>query len=133
MVASFGSDMEHLVLIVDDSRLARRNAVNILGRLRPDWPCAEAANAEEAMARAREQPVAVSLIDYNMPGQDGISLAEAIRTLHPKVRIAIVSANIQDSLIARAQALDLAFVPKPLTDAAIDPFLQGAALQIGRA
>jgi DNA-binding NarL/FixJ family response regulator len=123
--------MEKFVLIVDDSRLARRNAVTVLKRLRPDWVCAEASNADEAMAVARAQPVSVALIDYNMPGQDGISLAAAIRALHPPARIAIVSANIQDGVIARAHALDLAFVPKPLTDEAINPFLKGAALSIG--
>jgi len=119
-------ELKHMAcfaLVVDDSRLARRNAVNILGRLRPDWTCAEAANAEDALAAARAQDIFVALIDFNMPGDDGITLAQAIRTLHPRAAIAIVSANIQDSLVARARALGLAFVPKPLTEAAIGPFL----------
>jgi DNA-binding NarL/FixJ family response regulator len=115
--------MEIFALVVDDSRLARRNATNILARLRPDWTCAEAANAAEALDAARRRDIGVALIDYNMPGDDGITVAEAIRGLHPRAAIAIVSANIQDSLVARARALGLAFVPKPLTEAAIGPFL----------
>ncbi len=122
-----GRLMEFLALVVDDSRLARRNAVNILARLRPDWRCAEAANAAEALDEARTHKVAVALIDYNMPGDDGITVAEAIRGLHPHAAIAIVSANIQDTVVARAQGLGLTFVPKPLTESAIGPFLAGAA------
>jgi CheY-like chemotaxis protein len=116
---------------VDDSRLARRNAVNILGRLRPDWTCAEASNADEALATAKQQAISVALIDFNMPGDDGITLAQAIRGIHPQAAIAIVSANIQDSVVARATALDVAFVPKPLTEAAILPFLAGATPAAG--
>jgi DNA-binding NarL/FixJ family response regulator len=117
--------MTCFALVVDDSRLARRNAVNILGRLRPDWTCAEASNAEQALAAAQDREISVALIDFNMPGDDGITLAQAIRALHPRAAIAIVSANIQDSVVARAVALDVAFVPKPLTEAAILPFLAG--------
>jgi CheY-like chemotaxis protein len=123
--------MTRFVLVVDDSRLARRNAVNILGRLRPDWTCAEASNADEALAAAKDQAISVALIDFNMPGDDGITLAQAIRAIHPQAAIAIVSANIQDSVVARATALDVAFVPKPLTEAAIGPFLAGATPEAG--
>lgn len=112
-----------LALVVDDSRLARRNAVNILARLRPDWTCAEAANAAEALDAARSHAVAVALIDYNMPGDDGITVAQAIRCMHPQAAIAIVSANIQDTVVARAQGLGLTFVPKPLTESALGPFM----------
>jgi len=115
--------MPLLALVVDDSRLARRNATNILGRLRPELTCVEAAHAEEALAVARDAGIALALIDFNMPGDDGITLAAAIRALHPDAAIAIVSANIQDSVVARAHALNITFVPKPLTESAIGPFL----------
>jgi CheY-like chemotaxis protein len=121
--------MEFHALVVDDSRLARRSVVNILARLRPAWMVLEAANADEALDTARAKRISVALIDFNMPGQDGMSLAEALRQLHPDISLAIVSANIQDSIIARAHALDMAFIAKPLTEEAIAPFLQGVALR----
>jgi CheY-like chemotaxis protein len=124
--------MDFYALVVDDSRLARRNAVNILSRLRPGWTIHEAADAAEALTAARSHAISLALIDFNMPGQDGMSLAEALRHVHPAVSIAIVSANIQDSIIARAQALDIAFIAKPLTEEAIGPFLQGAALRMAQ-
>jgi CheY-like chemotaxis protein len=125
--------MDFCALVVDDSRLARRNAVNILARLRPDWTLHEAANAEAALDAARSLALSAALIDFNMPGEDGLSLAATLRQLHPGISIAIISANIQDSIVARTRALDIAFIAKPLTEAAIGPFLQGAALRTDQA
>jgi len=55
-----------------------------------------------------------------------------IRQLHPKMPVAVVSANAQDEIIARARELNAAFVTKPLTDEALAAFLSGAALRLGK-
>jgi hypothetical protein len=47
--------------------------------------------------------------------------------------IAVVSANLQDEIIARARELNAAFVGKPLTDEALGAFLAGAALRLKKA
>jgi hypothetical protein len=44
--------------------------------------------------------------------------------------LAVVSANIQDEIVARARELDAAFVTKPLNDEALGAFLSGAALRL---
>ncbi|TNC46235.1 response regulator [Rubellimicrobium rubrum] len=103
-----------------------------LGRLRPDWLLMEATDADDALARVKEQAVHVALIDFNMPGTDGLSLAADLRKLWPAMPIAIISANVQDEIIARARALDATFVPKPLTDDALGSFLSGATLRLRR-
>jgi hypothetical protein len=46
---------------------------------------------------------------------------------------AIVSANLQDEIIARTRELNAAFVAKPLTDEALGAFLSGAALRLKKA
>lgn len=120
------------ILVVDDSRLARRVAVGILERSRPDWTVVEASDAEEAVAILRDQIVDIVLLDINMPGRDGLTLAQHVRESHPGVVIAIVSANIQDSIVARARAIGATFLPKPLTEDALAPFLDGAVLQLKR-
>jgi CheY-like chemotaxis protein len=56
-----------------------------------------------------------------------------IRETHPSMPVAVVSANVQEEVIARARELDAAFVPKPLTDEALGAFLSGAALRLKRA
>jgi hypothetical protein len=44
--------------------------------------------------------------------------------------MAVVSANMQNEIIARARQLDAAFIAKPLTDEALGAFLSGAALRL---
>jgi hypothetical protein len=44
--------------------------------------------------------------------------------------VAVVSANVQDEIIARSRELNAAFVAKPLTDEALGAFLSGAALRL---
>jgi CheY-like chemotaxis protein len=127
------NDQMMQLLLIDDSRLARRVALGIVGRLRPDWICLEAADAADALVLARQHEIDVALIDYNMPGVNGIVLARELLTVRPNIAMAIVSANIQDAVVAQAHAMDLAFIAKPLTDEALAPFIGGAALRRGRA
>jgi hypothetical protein len=47
--------------------------------------------------------------------------------------IAVVSANLQDEIIARTRELNAAFIAKPLTDEALGAFLSGAALRLKKA
>lgn len=118
------------VLIVDDSRLARLVATKIVRQLKPDWELVEAANAEEALTAASDRRIDVALIDFNMPGQDGLELAGELRHAYPDIPIAIVSANIQDEVVARARAVNAAFVAKPVTEDGLAGFLSGAALRL---
>ena len=122
--------MAHTVLIVDDSRLARIVAAKIIRQLKPDWEIVEAANASDAQAAMSRQAIDVALIDFNMPGQDGLQLAQEFRSTHPELPIAVVTANIQDEVVARARAVNAAFVAKPLTEEGLSGFLSGAALRL---
>ena len=80
-----------------------------------------------------ERQVDVALLDFNMPGKDGLELAADLRAAKPNMPIAVVSANIQDEIIARARSVDATFLPKPLTEEAFAGFLSGAALRLRRA
>lgn len=120
------------VLVVDDSKLARAVALRLLRQLRPDWTLREAANADEALAVVAGEPVDVALLDFNMPGKDGLALAAELRATKPAMPIAVISANIQDEVIARARSLDATFMAKPLTGEALAAFLSGAALRLRR-
>jgi AmiR/NasT family two-component response regulator len=44
--------------------------------------------------------------------------------------IAIITANIQDEIIARAREINAAFVAKPLTADGLQGFIEGAALRL---
>lgn len=118
------------VLIVDDSKLARIVAGKALLELQPHWQKLEAASADQALELIAAQPVDIALIDYNMVEKDGLQLAEELRAMRPDMPIAIVTANIQDEVIARARAVGATFVPKPVTSDGLRGFLSGAALRL---
>ncbi|XYD11840.1 response regulator (plasmid) [Methylobacterium sp. NMS12] len=124
--------MPTTALIVDDSKLARLVVAKLLRQLKPDWEVAEAANADAALALVGERQIDVALLDFNMPGRDGLELAAELRAARPGMPIAVVSANIQDEIIARARSVDATFLPKPLTEETLSGFLSGAALRLRR-
>lgn len=115
--------MTYTVLIVDDSKLARMSMAKVLNTLHPDWKRIEAANAEEALQCLEELSPQVALVDFNMPGKDGVTLAAELRAKDPRISVAVISANRQVAVIDRAQAAGAAFLPKPVTDKALAEFL----------
>lgn len=119
--------MTHKVLIVDDSKLARMAVVKALNTLHPDWMRVEASNAEEALEHVSQGSVDIILLDFNMPGKDGLTLAAELHRTHPHIRIAVISANHQVEVVRRAQAAGATFLPKPLTAKALGDFLDLAA------
>ena len=92
-----------------------------------------ATNADDAINVIAAQAVDIALVDFNMPGTDGLELVARIRKTHPKMPVAVVSANVQDEIIGRARELNAAFVTKPLTDEALGAFLSGAVLRLKKA
>jgi CheY-like chemotaxis protein len=120
--------MSYRVLVVDDSKLARMAVARSLGALQPDWIRLEAANAGEAADLARDADIA--LLDFNMPGVDGLAFAAELRQLRPAMPLAIISANNQRQIVDRAQAIGATFLPKPLTEDALRNFLDHAVQQI---
>ena len=87
--------------------------------LQPDWHVIEASNGDEAIALvASEQPDFMTM-DVNMPGMSGFEAVEKIRQVNQKVKIVILTANIQASSRERAEQLGVCFVQKPATLAAV--------------
>lgn len=118
--------MTYKVLIVDDSKLARMSVVKALSALHPDWPRLEAANADEAMLQIEQHRPDIVLLDFNMPGKDGLAFAAELRERDSRMTVAVVSANRQVEVIQRAQATGAVFLPKPLTEQALREFLEDA-------
>jgi CheY-like chemotaxis protein len=118
------------VLIVDDSKLARIVLGKAIAALQPDWTRVEASNADEAIAAFDAKAIDVAVLDYNMPGRDGLALAEELRARFPTMPIAVATANVQDEIIARARAANATFIAKPVTEEGMRGFLSGAALRL---
>lgn len=122
--------MATTILIVDDSKLARIVLSKAITALQPDWTRVEAGNADEALAIIERQPIDVVVLDYNMPGRDGLDLAAELRSRFPALSIAIATANVQDEVIAAAKAANASFISKPVTEDGMRGFLSGAALRL---
>ena len=116
--------MSFKVLVVDDSKLARMAIAKALKSLRPEWIRIEASSADEALALTTVEDIDIALLDFNMPGRDGLALAADLREMKPAMPIAVITANLQHEIVARAEGVGAAFLPKPLNEEALDGFLQ---------
>jgi two-component system response regulator RpfG len=67
------------VLIIDDQELTRMILTEFARSLGPDVAGKAFENPSDALAWVQENPVAMAIVDYRMPGMDGI---EFIRRLH---------------------------------------------------
>ena len=123
--------MAFRVLIVDDSKLARMAVAKALTALRPDWTRVEATNADEALALAHQGPFDMALLDFNMPGRDGLALAAELRGLSPRMPVALISANLQVEIVNRAHDVGAEFLPKPLTQEAMSAIITQAEQGLG--
>jgi CheY-like chemotaxis protein len=122
----YDAQMTRKILIVDDSKLARMAVIKALNALRPDWTRLEASNSDEALALVKDAAPDVALLDFNMPGKDGLTLAAEIRQLSPKISLAVISANHQVEVVERTRAVGAAFLAKPLTEKSLGDFLNTA-------
>jgi CheY-like chemotaxis protein len=122
--------MPYKLLIVDDSKLARMSAAKALSVLYPDWSHVEAANADEALSLTKQTPFDIALLDFNMPGRDGLELAAELRALYPSTPLAVVSANHQDEIVTQARRIGAVFLTKPLNEQAFSAFLQDAVRRL---
>ena len=119
--------MKARLLIVDDSNVSRLMIRGRVAALQPDWEVIEAASGDEAVALVPTVKPDFITMDVNMPGITGFEAAEKIRQTDQRVKIVILTANIQSSSREKAERLAAKFVQKPVTQAsiqqAIDYFL----------
>ncbi|GAA3722788.1 hypothetical protein GCM10022421_34430 [Oceanisphaera sediminis] len=115
------------LLLVDDSKVARLSLMRQLNALPLEFEILQAASADEAQALMQERQADAALIDFNMPGRDGIALAVEFGQSHPTMKLALVTANIQDALMQRAQELGMAFLGKPTRPDDLARFIEGVA------
>ena len=111
------------ILIVDDSRVSRMMIRALMQARHPDWPLAEAGSGEDALREVRECHFDLITIDYNMPGMTGTELVEKLQAMGSKARLVVLTANVQEPLRRRVEALGARFVKKPINEQAIAEIL----------
>jgi len=96
--------MNPLCLIVDDSRVIRRMAAEILKGL--GLRTAEAEHGLAAVEFCRTTVPEMVLLDWNMPEMDGISCLRALRAMNLEPRPLVVMCTTENSVSKIREALE---------------------------
>ncbi|MCC5959278.1 MAG: response regulator [Rhodobacteraceae bacterium] len=109
------------VMVVDDMSVSRGLIEQAL-----DWAGISnvqyEANGESALRRLVAAPVHLVISDYNMPGMDGISLLEALRSNKQTHRMGfiLITGKADRALLERGQRAGMNnFLTKPFTKEAL--------------
>jgi DNA-binding NarL/FixJ family response regulator len=87
------------ILVADDHDLVRRG-VKILLETHPGWQvCAEARNGHEAVLKCQELRPNIAILDFNMPGLNGLEAAKGILKLSLQIETLIFSVDRSNQLI----------------------------------
>lgn len=103
------------VLVVDDSPSARVVVEAELQERLPEARFVSAANADEAETLLARDPVDCAVLDFHMPGINGLELLKRLREKAPAARFVLLTADVSDAIAAQATALGAMYCPKPLT------------------
>jgi DNA-binding NarL/FixJ family response regulator len=96
------------ILLVDDSPEMRQVVRTFLERDASFTVCGEAGDGPEAIKKAEALTPDVILLDFLMPGMNGIQIANILRQLLPRTQIAIFSNYTHDfgSILSSAVGID---------------------------
>ena len=104
------------ILIIDDSRVSRLMVKAVIKQHYPDEIMYEASNADETNNLEISDELTHIICDYNMPGEDGLSLTQKLKEQHPNTYITLLTANVQASTRNKAEDIGIHFSKKPVTE-----------------
>jgi two-component system response regulator DesR len=104
------------VLLADDETLIRDALASLLALEEGIEVVAVAAAGPEALAAARRHRPDVALLDLQMPGLDGIAVAEQLQTEMPDTACVIVTSHARPGYLKTALAAGVrGFLPKTVS------------------
>jgi two-component system response regulator DesR len=95
------------ILVVDDSALMRRALKGLLERHDRWKVCSEAANGPEALEKIQEGPLDLVVLDFQMPGMNGLEVAQEMHRKSPDVPILMVSLHMSHHLADQAKTVGI--------------------------
>jgi two-component system response regulator DesR len=100
------------VLLVEDNDAYRDSLRFLLGRRDGIEVSGAVATGEEAAMAAETHDVDVAVLDFRLPGMNGVEAAEAIRRRVPRASVVFLSASAGDAEREAARTLGVALVQK---------------------
>lgn len=101
------------LMLADDENLFRDALAMLLGLQEDLEVVAQAASGPEAIAMARTHEIDVAVLDLQMPGADGIAVAETLLTAQRPIACLIVTSHGRPGYLKRALELGVrGFLPK---------------------
>ena len=116
------------LLIIDDSGFSRRKLKEAILKEQPGIELIEAVDGEEALEKIASDSPDACVTDLLMPKMDGVAFLRAIKERDVPIKVAVFSADIQES--RKAECLELGaitFLEKPLTPAKVAQLLASLA------
>ncbi len=106
--------MSRSVLIVDDEKNILLTLSQSLETLQLDTDTAS--NGEEALAKLKEKNFRLILLDFRMPGIDGMDVLRQVRQIRPDILVIMISAYGTVELAVEAMKLGAVdFIQKPFS------------------
>jgi DNA-binding NarL/FixJ family response regulator len=90
------------LLIVDDHPLFREGLKALLARHSGFEVVGEAGTGAEALSKAEELEPELVVMDISLPDQSGIEVTRTLRSLHPQMRVAVISMHAKMDYITEA-------------------------------
>ena len=95
--------METRILIVDDSPLVR-DRLRAMLQEHAGWKvCGEAANGRDALDKVKQSAPDLIVLDFLMPGMDGLQAARELGKLVPEVPILMFTMHLSHQLVQEAR------------------------------
>lgn len=104
------------VLIVDDDEAIRELLQIFFEDAWPTCGIVKARNGYEALIEIKRHPFDLAVVDYQMPGMNGLELATAVRQVAPAMKLMLISGS-RPQTISQAinQGIFDDYLDKPFT------------------
>ena len=89
------------ILIADDHAVVRRGLREILADALPAADFLEAGNGDEVLSQLKKFPMAMLVLDINMPGRSGIDVLRDVKQAYARLPVIILSCHPEDQYAVR--------------------------------
>ncbi len=111
------------ILVVDDNKTSLLLLAHEIKKLGLDYQVVSVGNGYDAMLQLRAHSFGLLVTDYNMPGMNGLDLAQTVRQIWPDIPIVLMTVHDIIEIRAEARRRRLnpdAYISKPVTSTQLE-------------